>query len=240
MKEESNSCSCSSSYEKASKKIEKARKNINCYYIKGQIGPPGAKGEKGNRGECGPQGEKGDQGEQGLKGDKGEDGAATLEIGMTETVEPEEQALVTNIGTPENVILNFKIPRGATDPQGERGDQGEQGPRGFPGEIGQSEGITIDGTETVEPDELAEVQDDFENRTHHLTFYIPKGVQGPKWDKGEQGLKGEKGEQGEQGPKGEQGPRGEPYGLGAYGERCSNKAQTFSVRTDRETIILLE
>ena len=49
------------------------------------------------------------------------------------------------------------------------------GPRGFPGEIGISEVITIDGTETVEPNEEAQVQDDFDRNIHHLTFYIPKG-----------------------------------------------------------------
>ena len=63
-----------------------------------------------------------------------------------------------------------------------------QGSRGFPGEIGISQVITIDGTEMVEPNELAEVQDDFEQNIHHLTFYIPKGEKG---DKGSQGQTGQ-------------------------------------------------
>lgn len=73
--------------------------------------------------------------------------------------------------------------------------------------------ITVDGTETLESNELAQVQDDFENNVHHLTFYIPKG---------EQGLKGD------------------PNGLGAYGERYSNSNQRFSVSANREIIIPLE
>ena len=90
---------------------------------------------------------------------------------------------------------------GPTGPRGEKGEQaiqglkGDQGPQGLPGEIGQSEVITIDETETLEPNEKAEVQDDFEGRIHHLTFYIPKGE------------------------KGDQGPKGDSIGLGAYGER---------------------
>lgn len=81
----------------------------------------------------------------------------------TETGEPGTKVEVTNVGTDKDVILNFKIPKGIPE------DTGPQG------EIGISEVITIDGTETVESDELAEVQDDFDRNIHHLTFYIPKG-----------------------------------------------------------------
>lgn len=67
------------------------------------------------------------------------------------------------------------MPQGDTGIQGLQGEIGHTGPRGFPGEIGISEVITIDGTETVEPNEEAQVQDDFDRNIHHLTFYIPKG-----------------------------------------------------------------
>ena len=73
---------------------------------------------------------------------------------------------------------------GTTGPRVEKGDVGPAGPRGFPGEIWISEVITIDGTETVEPNEEAQVQDDFDRNIHHLTFYIPKVEKG---DKGETG-----------------------------------------------------
>lgn len=116
-----------------------------------------------------------------------------IEINNTITTQPENEAQV--IDTFQNNIhtLDFIIPKGEkgeTGPQGPKGEQGEkgeqgdkgekgdQGPRGLPGEIGISQVITIDGTETIEPDEPAEVQDDFERNIHHLTFYIPKGEDG--------------------------------------------------------------
>lgn len=67
------------------------------------------------------------------------------------------------------------------------------GPQGFPREIGISEVITIDGTETISSDEDAEVQDDKIGTVHHLTFYIP---QGPKEDAGPQGPQGLPGQDG--------------------------------------------
>lgn len=79
--------------------------------------------------------------------------------------------------------------------------------------------ILIGETETVEPDETALVQDDFEDNIHHLTFYIPKG------EKGEVGLRG---------------PKGDPYGIGAYGERFSSTTQRFNVTANQETIVPLE
>lgn len=56
-----------------------------------------------------PRGDKGD------KGDTGDDGdAATIQIGSTETVEPYQPAEVTNVGTANAAIFNFKIPKGET------------------------------------------------------------------------------------------------------------------------------
>ncbi len=49
-------------------------------------------------------------------------------------------------------------------------DQGDMGPRGLPGEIGRTEHIAIDDTETLEPGEPAQVMDTFENWVHHLAF----------------------------------------------------------------------
>lgn len=156
--------------------------------------------------EMGIFGIVGPQGEKGPKGDKGDAGFASIEVGNVETVEPNEPAGVENVGTVEKVILDFKIPRGndgkegnmgPTGPQGEQGIQGEKGPkgdkrdtgekgdkgdigpRGLPGEIGISENIVIDGTETIEAGEEAIVMDDFDRNIHHLTFYIPKGKIGP-------------------------------------------------------------
>ena len=53
----------------------------------------------------GPKGDKGDKGDVGT--------AATIQVGTTQTVQPEENAEVTNSGTTSAAVLNFKIPRGA-------------------------------------------------------------------------------------------------------------------------------
>lgn len=179
-----NNCNCNDDYESARKKIEECNKNIKFCYIQGPTGP---------------------------RGPKGENGPTTIEIGKIETINPEMNAEVINTGTNKDVILNFKIPRGMDGIQGPqgpigpmglqgeqgikgpKGEKGEQGPRGFPGEIGISQAITIDGAETVEFNEEAQVQDDFENNIHHLTFYIPKGEKGDAGPIGPEGPKGEDG-----------------------------------------------
>ena len=73
-------------------------------------------------------------------------------------------------------------------PTGPKGDRGDIGPVG---EAGISHEFIVDETKTINPDEPAKVQDEFNNNTHYLTFYIPKG---------------EKGEQGSIGPIGSLGP----------------------------------
>lgn len=105
-------------------------------------------------------------------------------------------------------------------PTGPKGDIGPQG------ETGISEVITIHGTETIEPNELAEVQDDFDANIHHLTFYIPKG------EKGEKDETGPRGDIGIQGPTG---PKGNPGGIGAYAERYmhTNKTENFEANVEK-------
>ena len=103
-------------------------------------GIKGEKGEQGNQGIQGIKGEKGDIGPQGIKGERGEQGPSTIQIGNVETIEPTEEAEVINVGTPVDVVLDFKIPKG---------NQGDIGPRGLPGEIGRTEHIAIDETETL-------------------------------------------------------------------------------------------
>ncbi len=140
-----------------------------------------------------------------------------IEVGNVESVNPDAGAKVKDRYEQDKHYIDFQIPIGVTGatgekgergekgetgdagPKGEKGDKGDQGPRGFPGEIGISEVITIDGTETIPFDEEASVQDDFDRNIHHLTFYIPQGKTG---EKGEKGEKGETGEQGVAGPPG--------------------------------------
>lgn len=68
------------------------------------------------KGETGPEGPEGPPGPQGENG-----GAATVTVGSTETLAPNEDAEVTNSGTVNDAVLNFKIP------QGIKGDQGDPG-----------------------------------------------------------------------------------------------------------------
>lgn len=177
-------------------------------------GKQGIDGKIGPQGIPGPKGEKGDMGLQGIKGEKGDQGPATIQIGNIETIEPNEEANVVNVGTPVDVVLDFKIPKG---------EKGDQGPRGLPGEIGRTEHITIDETETLEPGEPATVMDTFENWVHHLAFSIPKGA---------------KGDAGERGPQGPAGPPGTEF-VSSYGIRYSMIDTQLNLLQGVDTIIPL-
>lgn len=182
-----NNCNCNDNCDKMIKKDETCNKNVKYVFVRGLTGPTGPKGENG---------------------------PTTIEVGITETREPDTESLVTNVGTNKEVVLNFKIPRGSPGVEGKIGPTRPQGPRGWPGEIGISQVITIDGTETIEPNEDAEMQDDLDRNIHHLTFYIPRGEkgdvgpQGPKGDTGDVGPQGPVGEKGDTGPKGDKGDPG--------------------------------
>ena len=177
-------------------------------------------GPRGTQGIMGEKGEKGDIGPQGIKGEKGDPGPSTIQIGNVETLESNEEAEVINVGTPVDVVLDFKIPKGE---KGEKGDAGDIGPRGMPGEIGRTEHIAIDETETLEPGEPATVMDTFENWVHHLAFSIPKG---------------DKGDTGERGPQGPAGPPGTEF-VSSYGIRYSMTDTQITLPQGVDTIIPL-
>lgn len=62
---------------------------------------------------------KGDKGDTGAAGADGQDGdAATIQVGQVETLEPNQQAYVTNVGTSSEAIFNIGIPKG------DKGDSG--------------------------------------------------------------------------------------------------------------------
>ena len=72
--------------------------------------------------------QKGEQGEQGIQGVRGVQGATpNIQIGTVETLNPTEQATVTQTGTLENPIFNFGIPKGV---QGQNGQDGYTPVRG--------------------------------------------------------------------------------------------------------------
>lgn len=142
----------------------------------------------------GPTGPKGDRGDIGPVGETGI--SHEIIIDETKTINPDEPAKVQDEFNNNTHYLTFYIPKGekgeqgSIGPIGPKGEQGEPGPMGLPGEKGISEIIIIDKTETVEPDEPAKIQDDFNDNTHHLTFYIPKGEKGEKGDQGNVGPAG--------------------------------------------------
>lgn len=61
--------------------------------------------------------------------------AATIAVGQ---VVSGDTASVTNVGTAQNALFNFVLPRGAQGPQGEKGDTGDTGPQGPKGEKGDT------------------------------------------------------------------------------------------------------
>ena len=74
----------------------------------GATGPTGQQGEKGETGEQGPQGIEGPQGPAGTPGK-----SATIQIGSVTTLDAGSNATVENVGTENNAIFNFGIPKGA-------------------------------------------------------------------------------------------------------------------------------
>lgn len=109
-----------------------------------------------------------------IRGPKGEDGSSTIEVGKTTTLYPFQDASVKNVGTKENAILEFAIPRGKD------GDK-----------------ITIGKTETLDSNARARVVDNYVNNIHTLDFYIPQGFDGADGDVGPKGDMGPKGDTGE-------------------------------------------
>ena len=72
----------------------------------------------------------------GPTGPTGPQGPASIAVGVTTTTDPGTNASVTNVGTDDNVILNFNIPKGETGPIGPQGIPGIEGPTGPTGPQG--------------------------------------------------------------------------------------------------------
>ena len=72
----------------------------------------------------------------GPTGPTGPQGPVSIAVGVTTTTDPGTNASVTNVGTDDNVILNFNIPRGETGPIGPQGIPGTEGPTGPTGPQG--------------------------------------------------------------------------------------------------------
>ena len=92
----------------------------------GPQGPQGPQGETGPQGEQGPKGDTGEQGPQGNTGPQGPAGtpgkSATIQIGSVTTLDAGSEATVTNVGTENEAIFNFGIPKGEPGSGGETTD----------------------------------------------------------------------------------------------------------------------
>lgn len=99
---------CNDNYDRIKKKIEEERERCKYCYI---------------------------QGPRGTKGERGERGPATIKVEKVETIEPTLSAEVINTGTADDVMLDFKIPKGVQEIEGKIGPQGIQGIKGERGEI---------------------------------------------------------------------------------------------------------
>ena len=123
--------------------------------------------------------------------------ATSVEVG---TVTAGDVASVTNVGTPQNAILDFVLekgeqgemgPAGPQGPQGEKGEKGDQGPKGDKGDQGV---VGPQGPQGIQGEKGE--QGDI-------------GPIGPVGPQGEQGIQGPKGDKGDTGATGPQGPQGE-------------------------------
>ena len=149
----------------------------------------------------------------GPTGPTGPQGPASIAVGVTTTTDPGTNASVTNVGTDDNVILNFNIPRGETGPIGPQGIPGTEGPTGPTGPQGLQGLQGIQGpTGPTGPQGLQGLQ----------------GIQGPT---GPTGPAGPQGLQGIQGPTGPTGPAG-PTAIETYGRKYNTSTDNISLETN--------
>ena len=127
----------------------------------------------------------------GPTGPTGPQGPATIAVGLTTTTAPGTDATVTNVGTAENVILEFAIPAGATGATGEvgptgptgpigaTGATGEVGPTGPTGPTGATPTLTIGTVTTGDPGTEASATITGTSPNFVLNLTIPQGPTGP-------------------------------------------------------------
>lgn len=85
------------------------------------------------------------------------DFTASVQVGTTTTLDPDQDATVSNSGTSKDAVLNFGIPKG--DP-------------------GTAASIQVGTTQTVQPEENAEVTNSGTTTAAVLNFKIPRGEDG--------------------------------------------------------------
>ncbi len=107
--------------------------------------------------------------------------AATITVASTTTGLPGTEASVTNIGTTNDVMLDFIIPAGPTGPTGPTGSEGPTGPtgpEGATGPTGPAPTITASAVATT-PGGNPDIDVSPIDGGYNLQFAIPAGPTGP-------------------------------------------------------------
>lgn len=152
---------------------------------------------------------KGETGEAGVDGVDGQ--AATIVVGSTTTVAPDQAASVVNTGTSQNAVLNFSIPQGVQGVQGEQGyspeayvEQTATGAlihindsstettaevfNGQDGADGQAATVSVGSTTTGAAGTNASVVNSGTSSAAVLDFTIPRGADGAAGRDGTDGV----------------------------------------------------
>lgn len=140
--------------------------------------------------------------------------AGTISIGTVTTGDPGSSASVTNVGTAENAILNFVIPRGNTGATGAAGATGATGATGPAGPTGATGPAGPQGDTGPQGPAGA------------------TGAQGPKGDTGDPGPAGDTGATGATGATGPAGPTGATGATGPAGTITVGAVNTGSAGTN--------
>lgn len=156
---------------------------------------------------------------QSLKGQIGE--TPNFTIGTIETEPAGGYVYVSITGTPENPVLNFRIPRG------EKGQKGD---------TGAVPNIRIGSVETVPPGRIAYVTRTGPDTEPVFHFGLVRGDTGQQGPQGQVGPKGDTGAQGPQGPQGIQGIQGEAGPKGEKGD-TPVKGVDYWTSSDKNEII---
>lgn len=149
--------------------------------------------------------------------------STTINIGLTQTLPPGQNASVINIGTETNAIFNFGIPQGIQGIQGNQGIQGIQGLSGTNGTNGingisfiyrylydslinyeKNDVVSFNGSSYICINNCQNINPD--SNTYYWFYLAVKGDQG---EQGPRGWTGSTGSTGSQGPKGDKGDKGD-------------------------------
>jgi len=170
---------------------------------------------RGNDGTNGVDGTNGNDGTNGADGSNGNDGAVgppftNFVVDSVTTLDANEPATVEANFDGNAVRLLFGIPRGNDGTNGVDGTNGNDGTNGADGSNGSDGAVgppftnfVVDGVTTLDANEPATVEANFDGNAVRLLFGIPRGLDGQNGMNGNDGGQGIQGEQGIQGPPGE-------------------------------------